>query len=78
MLSDRRFFHLLNHMYTRYIDLDYVDQRSRITRAHAGPTVTVVRSNCASYDKSVEYHGASSLLECSSFTQKKSGDALPI
>ena len=58
MLSDRRHCHLLNYMYTRSRDTEYVDQRSLVTRAHTGPTVKVTRSNCASYDRSVEYFGA--------------------
>ena len=58
MLSDRRHTHLLNYMYTRSRDVDYVDHRSLITRAHTGPTVKITRSNCASYDRSVEYFGA--------------------
>ena len=58
LLESHRYIHLLNYMYKRSRDTKYVDHRAIITRAHTGPLVTVSRSNCASFDKSVGYHGA--------------------
>ena len=45
-------------MYTRLNDETCGDNRVIRTRAHTGPLFRVLRSNCASYDKSIEYHGA--------------------
>ena len=58
MLADRRHAHLLNYMYVRSRNLSYMDERAIHTRAHMGPMVKVLRSNCTAYDRSVEYHGA--------------------
>ena len=58
MLSDRRSAHLLNYMYIRSRDPDYIDMRQIGTRAHTGPMVNVLRSNCAAFDRSVGYQGA--------------------
>ena len=58
MLTSRRYIHLINFMYKRSRDNNYVDNRLIGTRAHNGPLVRVTRSHCASFERSIGYQGA--------------------
>ena len=57
-LEDRRSTHLLNFVYTRSKDPDYINLGGRELRKYDAPILTEIKSNNKSFERSVLYQGA--------------------
>ena len=57
-LKDRRETHLLNFLYKRAHNMDYVQEGNRILRRYDAPVLREIKSNNKSFERSILFRGA--------------------